>query len=94
MLDCFAVVTRGVRMALSADCLGSSAAFLDIGVFPLLVDRYIWTVNMERHISESVPLLRCDVSRSVAISRHADFNSIRSSDGKKNRDRQRVGDSL
>jgi hypothetical protein len=80
MLGCFAVVTRGVRIVLSADCLGSSAAFLDIGVFPLLVARYTCTVDMKRHISESVPLLTCDVFRSVAISRHAVFNSIRSSD--------------
>jgi hypothetical protein len=35
MLGCFAVVTRGVRVVLSADCLCCSAAFLDIGVLPL-----------------------------------------------------------
>lgn len=78
-LGCFAVVTRGVRVALAADCLFCSAAFLDIGVFPhCLVARYTSTADMERHISESVPYQQAMFRAQLRFQSRLFLNSIRS----------------
>jgi hypothetical protein len=73
MLGCFAVVTRGVRMVLSADCLCCSAAFLDIGVFPLFgAPLYLYGRHGTSH-QRKRSFLTNDVSRSVAISKQANL---------------------
>jgi hypothetical protein len=83
MLGCFAVVTRGVRMVLSADCLCCSAAFLDIGVFPLcLVARYTSTVDMNVTSAKAF-LRRAIFPAQMRFQSRLILNSIRSSIAKK-----------